>query len=235
MRIDFVTLFPDQVLSFVRTSITGRAEKSGAVEYCAVSPREFARDARGTVDDTPAGGGPGMVMMAEPVRDALLSLPTESPRAVVMTDPTGVRFEQKHALELAGMSQVVFLCGHYEGIDDRIRQRYATHTFSLGDFILTGGELPALVMADAVVRLLPGVLGSGESLEIDAHSDGLLSAPQFTRPDEFEGLEIPAVLKSGDHGAIARWKRQQSLRLSRSTRPDLFARAELTKSDLDLL
>ncbi|HMS55239.1 MAG TPA: tRNA (guanosine(37)-N1)-methyltransferase TrmD [Fimbriimonadaceae bacterium] len=235
MRIDFISLFPDQVLSTIRHSITGRAEEKGLVEYVAVSPREFARDARGTVDDTPAGGGPGMVMMAEPVRDALLSLPVEASRAVVVTDPTGVRFEQSHARELASLFQVVFVCGHYEGIDDRFRQRYATHSFSLGDFILTGGELPALVMTDAVVRLLPGVLGSPESLDIDAHSDGLLSAPQFTRPDVFEGLEIPAVLKSGDHGAIARWKRQMSLRLTRSSRPDLFARAELGKSDLELL
>lgn len=176
-----------------------------------------------------------MVMMAEPVRDAILSLPRGPETAIVFTDPTGVPFDQAAAAELAKSEHVVFVCGHYEGIDERVRKRYATYTFSIGDYVLTGGELPALVMADAVCRLIPGVLGSEASLEIDAHSDGLLSAPQYTRPDEFEGEPIPAVLKSGNHGEIERWKRLQSLRLTRERRPDLFAKAALKKGDLDLL
>jgi tRNA (guanine37-N1)-methyltransferase len=235
VRIDFVSLFPDQVLGAVRYSITKRAAERGLVAFSAVSPRDFARDRRGTVDDSPAGGGPGMVMMAETVRDALHSLPVSEPRAIVFTDPTGTPFQQGHAMGLSKMEQVVFVCGHYEGIDERARLAYATHTFSIGDFILTGGELPALMMADAIVRLLPGVLGSSESLEIDAHHDGLLSAPQFTAPDTFEGFAIPDVLKSGDHAAVKKWKRAQALRLTRQNRPDLFAKAKLDKNDLELL
>lgn len=159
----------------------------------------------------------------------------EGAPAVILTDPTGERFSQNAARELAGYEHAVFVCGRYEGIDDRIRSLYATHVYSIGDFIVTGGELPALLMADAVVRLIPGVLGSEDSLRQDSHSDGLLSAPQFTRPEGFLGVDVPEALRSGNHKEAARWRRTQALNLTRRNRPDLFCRAPIAKSDLDLL
>lgn len=235
LRIDFVTLFPEQVLPGLRHSILDRAEKAGRVAFSAVNPRDFATDNHRTVDDSPYGGGPGMVMKPEPLRAALYSLHLKPEDVVIATEPTGKRFTQKDARSLSAAPRLVFLCGHYEGIDHRITERYATHSFSIGDFVLTGGELAAMVMADAVVRLLPGVLGAEESLLIDSHGDGLLSAPQFTRPESFEGLEVPSVLRSGDHKAIERWRRRASLRLTRELRPDLFCSSPIAKSDLDLL
>jgi tRNA (guanine37-N1)-methyltransferase len=180
-----------------------------------------------------------MVMKPEPVGYAIESylarIGKDETAAIVLTDPIGEKFEQEDAIELADYEAVLFICGHYEGIDDRIRQLYATHVFTIGDFILTGGELPALVMADATCRNIQGVLGSEQSLAQDSHSDGLLSCPQFTRPEEFKGIKVPEVLKSGDHKKIAKWKRQQALKLTRENRPDLFSRANLAKSDSDLL
>lgn len=235
LRIDFVTLFPEMVLPAVRHSILARAEKAGHVVFAATNPRDFTTDPHRTVDGRPCGGGPGMVLRADIVGRAMESLELRADDRVVLTDPNGERFEQRHARDLAQCERMVLLCGHYEGIDDRIRQRYATDVFSLGDFVLTGGELPALVIADAVVRLLPGVLGDPASLEEDSHADGLLSYPQFTLPREWEGLEVPEVLLGGDHGAIARWRRREALLATRRLRPDLFARAPLSKADVDLL
>lgn len=237
LEVHFVTLFPEMILPAVRHSILRRAEEKGYVSYHATNPRDYTTDNHKTVDDSPFGGGPGMVMKCEPIKLALSSISVANPgrTAVVITDPTGQRFTQDSAAELAQLGQVIFLCGHYEGIDDRIRQKYATHAFSIGDFILTGGEPAALVMTDAIVRLLPGVLGSAESLDIDAHNGGLLSAPQFTRPVEWEGLAVPSELRNGNHQDAERWKRREALRLTRTHRPDLFRRADLAKSDLDLL
>lgn len=235
LRIDFVTLFPEMVMGAVSHSILKRAAEAGLVQFGAVNPREFTHDRHRTVDDDPFGGGPGMVMKCEPIAAAIDSLGLEQGSAVVMTDPTGVPFTQEIAGELAIHPRVAFLCGHYEGIDDRIQKLYATHTVSLGDFVLTGGELPALVMADAVVRLVPGALGCAGSLEADSHSDGLLSAPQFTRPEVFQDEAVPDVLRSGDHGAVAHWRRRQALELTRRNRPDLFWRAPLNKKDIELL
>lgn len=279
LRIDFVTLFPEMVLGAMDCSMMQRAQEAGLAEFGAVNPRDFTHDKHRSVDDDPYGGGAGMVMMCEPVWDAVESLgvignvgqgaegtegqsdegtgpqvaqepanksqqsKTQNPKsifdkssiAIVLPDPTGRLFKQQDAKELAAMDRVVFLCGHYEGIDDRIRTLLATHVFSLGDFVLTGGELPALVMADAVVRLIPGVLGCEGSLEQDSFSDGLLSAPQFTRPESFRGAPIPDVLKTGDHGAIAKWRRREALLRTRQNRPDLFWRARLEKADPDML
>ena len=235
LRIDFVTLFPEMVLEAVDHSMLARAKEAGVVEFGAVNPREFTHDKHRTVDDNPFGGGRGFFMMCEPLAAAIDSLFPEEKTAVVMTDPTGVPFTQALAQELASRPRIIFVCGHYEGIDDRIRRLYATHTVSIGDFVLTGGELPALVMADAVTRLQPGVLGCAESLEVDSHSDGLLSAPQFTRPEEFRGEVVPDVLRSGDHGAIADWRRGHALQVTRAHRPDLFWRAELSARDVRLL
>jgi len=192
------------------------------------------------VDDVPFGGAAGMLLKAEPIALALESIGIEEGQEndafeVIITDPTGSLFDQRMAQDFAAKKRLVFLCGHYEGIDHRITRRFATRAVSIGDFVLTNGELPALIMADAVVRLLPGVLGSADSLKADSHSDGLLSAPNFTRPEVWRGLAIPEVLKSGDHKAIERWRRQESLLATRRLRPDLLARAKVDKLDLDVL
>jgi tRNA (guanine37-N1)-methyltransferase len=233
--INFVTLFPEMVLGAVGHSILKRAEAAGLVRFHAVNPREFATDKHRKVDDSPFGGGPGMVLKPEPIDAALRSLLGEPGACVVVPDPTGSVFTQADAAALAREHTIVFLCGHYEGIDERVVQKWATHRLSIGDYILTGGELPALVMADAVCRLVPGVLGSAESLDIDSHSQGLLSAPQYTRPELWDGQPVPEVLRSGDHGKVALWRRWHALHLTRTRRPDLFARADLAKSDVDLL
>ncbi len=240
LRLDFVTLFPETVRNTMSHSIMRRAVDGGAATFGTTNPRDFCYDRHLKVDDTPFGGEPGMLIRAEPIALALESLGIEPgdgdpDTVVVMTDPTGARFDQALAHELSTKQRLVFLCGHYEGIDHRIAAAFSTRAVSIGDFVLTNGEMPALVMADAVVRLLPGVLGSEKSLEADSHSDGLLSAPNFTRPEVWRGLPIPEVLKSGDHQAIASWRRRESLRSTLRLRPDLLARAKLDKQDVNML
>ncbi len=234
MRISFATLFPDAVLAAVRHSMLLRAEQAGIVSFDAVNIRDFATDAHRSVDDTAYGGGPGMVLKPDVVAAAIRSLQPEGAK-VILTDPSGKLFTQREAADLAKEDRLIFVCGHYEGIDDRVGEAFGMLRYSIGDFVLTGGELPAAVMADAVVRLLPGVLGAPESLQEDAFEDGLLSYPQYTRPPEWEGIAIPEVLLTGDHGAIAKWRRLQRMNLTRQNRPDLFARAPLSKDDLKLL
>lgn len=235
LRIGFVTLFPEMVLPAIRHSVLRRGEEAGLLAFEASNPRDFATDPHRTVDGKPCGGGPGMVLRPDLVQQAIDAL-RGSEAEVVLTDPTGERFTQAIAENLSRSEQVIFVCGHYEGIDDRIRQRSVTRTLSVGDFVLTGGELPALLMADAIARLVPGVLGDEESPATDSHAyGGLLGYPQFTLPREWEGLSVPEVLLSGDHGAIEKWRRAQALASTRSRRPDLFAKATLTKKDLDLL
>ncbi len=234
MRIDFVTLFPETVLGAVRYSILARAEERGIVQFSAVNPRDFATDKHKTVDDTPYGGGPGMVLKPDVVDSAIASVITDH-SLLIATDPSGELFNQARARELAQQKHIIFICGHYEGIDERVLEKYGALRLSIGDFVLTGGELPAAVMADAIVRLLPGVLGDPNSLQEDAFTDGLLSYPQYTRPEVWEGRRVPEVLLSGNHQEIARWRRRQRLLITRKLRPDLFAKAPLTKTDLDLL
>lgn len=235
MRVDFVSLFPEMLAAPLGHSILGRAAAAGKVAFRAANPRDYAYDRHQKVDDTPFGGEPGMLIRAEPVALAIESLTPDEQTAIVLTDPAGLPFDQTAAQLLSERSQVIFLCGHYEGIDHRIKTRFCTHAYSIGDFILTNGELPALVMADAVVRLLPGVLGNAASLEADSHSDGLLSAPNFTRPEVWRDEAVPSVLRSGDHKAVAKWRRQQALLTTRDNRPDLLAKARLEKADLDVL
>ena len=239
LRIDFLTLFPEMVLGSCRHSILGRAEMESLVSFHASNPRDFTYDRHSKVDDTPYGGAAGMLIAVEPVHRCLdsIGIGTAKSRstAVVMTDPTGKMFSQSDAIELAGMNRIVFLCGHYEGFDDRVRKLFSTHSFSIGDYVLTGGELPALVMADAAVRLLPGALGSQDSLIQDSHADGLLSSPNYTRPESYLGEEVPPVLLSGDHKKIAKWKRIESLKITAKNRPDLLRSAGLDISDLDVL
>jgi len=240
MRLDFITLFPEVISSAVGDSMMRRATDAGVVTFETTNPRDFCYDRHQKVDDVPFGGAAGMLIKAEPVALALESLGLKENQedpdvAVIVTDPTGEQFDQGVASELSTMKRIVFLCGHYEGIDQRVIERFKARAFSIGDFILTNGELPALVMADAVVRLIPGVLGCEGSLKADSHSDGLLSAPNYTRPEVWRGVPIPEVLKSGDHQAIERWRRKQSLLLTRRLRPDLLARAKVDKADVNVL
>lgn len=234
LRVDFITLFPEMVLPAARHSILARAERDGLVTFGAQNPRDFASDAHHTVDDTPFGGGPGMVMRPDVVSAAIDSVWQES-SIVIMTEPWGVRFNQHLASELAREEHLILVCGHYEGIDARVQQKYDALAVNVGDYILTGGELPALIIADAVTRLREGVLGDSESLRTDSHSDGLLSYPQYTRPWDWEGSTPPEVLRSGNHAEIAKWRRRESLLMTRELRPDLFAMADLDQDDLDLL
>lgn len=235
MTFHFLTLFPEMVLPALDHSIMKRAVEKQAAEFHAINPRNFATDKHRTVDDSPYGGGPGMVLMAPVVEAALKAAGPTPQTAVVLTDPMGAPFTQADARHLASLDHVVFVCGHYEGVDERVRTQLATHTFTIGDYVLTGGELPALVMADSIVRLLPGVLGDPESHQDDSHSDGLLGFPLYTRPLEFNGEKVPEVLTSGNHAAIAKWRRQQQLQRTKSHRPDLFSRARLNPGDLDLI
>jgi tRNA (guanine37-N1)-methyltransferase len=235
VRIDFVTLFPEMVLAVLRQSMLGRAQRSGLLHVSAVDPRDFTYDRHQKVDDSPFGGQPGMLIRPEPVARAIGSLGTTGASEVVLTAPTGRPFDQAAASQLSSAPHIVFLCGHYEGFDHRVETVLSTSVYSIGDYVLTNGELPALVMADAVARLIPGVLGDEASLESDSHSDGLLSAPNYTRPENWDGNPVPEVLRSGDHGAISRWRRAESLRITADVRPDLLAKARLTKEDVQLL
>lgn len=239
-RIDFVTLFPDVIRGAMGQSMMKKASDSGIVEFVSTNPRDFCYDRHLKVDDAPFGGSAGMLIKAEPVALALESIGIQENHQdeeveIIVTDPTGALFDQTMAAELTRRKRLVFLCGHYEGIDHRINLRFRTRPVSIGDFVLTNGELPALIISDAVVRLLPGVLGSSESLKADSHSDGLLSAPNFTRPEIWREIAIPDVLKSGDHKAIEKWRRRESLIATRKHRPDLLAKAKLDKSDVDVL
>jgi len=230
VQVDVVTIFPDY-LAPLRLSLVGKAVERGDVDLRVHDLREATDDVHRTVDDSPYGGGPGMVMKPEPWARTLAGLtgPTDAPRLVVPT-PAGRLLTQELAEELSREPWLVFACGRYEGIDDRVLQ-HARRTMrvdevSLGDYVLAGGEAAVLVIVEAVARLLPGVLGNEQSHQQDSHSDGLLEGPSYTRPPVFEGLEVPAVLLSGDHAAIERWRRDESLRRTAERRPDLLARAE---------
>ncbi|MFQ3611006.1 MAG: tRNA (guanosine(37)-N1)-methyltransferase TrmD [Fimbriimonadales bacterium] len=238
MRIDVITLFPEVIESGTRYSIVGRAQDWGLVSIRAIQLRDFTTDKHHTTDDEPYGGGAGLVMKPEPIFRAVESClnpeETSLPR-IILLEPQGTLYTQSLAEELAEESHLILLCGHYEGIDARVREHLATDVISIGDFVLTGGELPALILIDSVVRLLPGAIHSAESLGQDSYADGLLGYPQYTRPEEFRGWRVPSLLLSGNHGAIARWRRKEQLRLTRRYRPDLLARAYLTKQDVELL
>jgi tRNA (guanine37-N1)-methyltransferase len=226
MRIDVLTLFPKVFEPFFATSIVGRAVERGIVSIRGIDIRDFATDRHRTVDDRPFGGGPGMVLMCQPVFDALESVEagaTEKPLRILLT-PQGERLQQATIVELSRAPWLIVVCGHYEGFDDRIRQGVEVRELSIGDYVLSGGEPAAMVLIDAVVRLLPGALGDEASAESESFSDGTLEYPQYTRPREFRGMTVPEVLLSGDHAKIAAWRREQSLRRTLSRRPDLLER-----------
>lgn len=237
MQVDVITIFPDY-LAPLRLSLVGKAIGRGDLDLRVHDLRDQTDDVHRTVDDSPYGGGPGMVMKPEPWARALAALdgPTAAPRLVVPT-PAGRLLTQDLAEELSREPWLAFACGRYEGIDDRVLQHARRTTevdeVSLGDYVLAGGEAAVLVIVEAVARLLPGVLGNEQSHQQDSHSDGLLEGPSYTRPPVFEGLEVPAVLLSGDHAAIARWRREESLRRTAERRPDLLARAEADLSERD--
>ena len=237
MHFHILTLFPDMVMEGLNTSITGRAMKNGHISIEATNIRDFAGNKHGHVDDYPYGGGAGMVMQAQPVYDCYKDIERrleKKPRVLFMT-PTGKTFNQDMAKELANEENLVFLCGHYEGIDKRVLDKIVTDEVSLGDFVLTGGELPAMVMIDAISRLIPGVLNNDISAETETFTDNLLEYPQYTRPEIWEGEAVPSVLLSGHHANIEKWRREQSLLLTKERRPDLFEKVELTKKDKKFL
>jgi tRNA (guanine37-N1)-methyltransferase len=221
MRIDVLTLFPEMFPGPLGESIIGRASAKGLAEINAVDLRKYTHDARGTVDERPYGGGPGMLMKVEPLTEAVEDLKTPG-TTVILTSPRGERFNQKIARELAAEEHLLIIAGHYEGVDERAIELLVDREISLGDFVLTSGNLAAMVMADAVIRLLPGALGDDESSVDESHSAGLLEYPQYTRPPVFRGMAVPEVLLSGDHGAIAKWRREKAEELTRKRRPDLW-------------
>jgi tRNA (guanine37-N1)-methyltransferase len=236
MRFDVFTLFPEVFQPYLNASILQRARERGLVGIHLHNIRDWTSDRHHITDDEPYGGGGGMVMKAEPIfaaLEAVLGAPPACP--VILLDPQGRRFTQAVAQELAGLPQVALLCGRYEGVDERVRQHLATDEISIGDYVLTGGELPALVLIDAVARLLPGVLGDPDGATDDSHASGLLEYPHYTRPAEFRGWRVPEILVSGDHARVARWRREQALLRTWQRRPDLLATAQLTASDREFL
>lgn len=230
MRIDIVTLFPAMVEPALAASVLGRARTRGLVDIRVVNLRDYAEGRHRVADDAPFGGGGGMVLKAEPLFAAVEALRTPSARVVLM-DPRGRLLTQQTAWELAGVRHLILLAGRYEGVDERVSEFLADDAVSIGDYVLTGGELPALVVTDAVVRLLPGVLGDEGAAERDSFAAGLLEPPHYTRPEAFRGARVPAVLLSGDHARIARWRRQQALYRTWRWRPELLERADLSEEE----
>jgi tRNA (guanine37-N1)-methyltransferase len=237
MRVDVVTLFPEMVETLLRFGITGRAVERGLLTVATWDPRDDAHDRHRTVDDRPYGGGPGMVIKAQPLRDTLRrARRAAEPRGkTIYLSPQGGLLNQDGVRELAGEPRLILLAGRYEGIDERLIEMEVDEEWSIGDYVLSGGELAALVVIDAVARLLPGALNDGESAEQDSFMDGLLDCPHYTRPEEIDGRRVPAVLSSGDHAAIARWRRREALGRTWLRRPELLARRALEAGDRVLL
>lgn len=233
MNYHILTLFPDMVRDGLNTSIIGRAVEKGILSIEAINIRDYTKEKHGHVDDKPYGGGAGMVMQAAPVCDAyeaLCSRLGKRPRVLYMT-PQGQVFNQAIARELSGEQDLVFLCGHYEGIDERALEMIVTDYLSVGDYVLTGGELPAMVMIDCISRLVPGVLNNDLSAEIESFHDNLLEYPQYTRPEIYEGRRVPEILLSGHHKNVDQWRRRQSIRRTLERRPDLLENASLTDKE----
>ena len=237
MRIDVVTIFPSMVEAGLAEGVVGRARAAGVLDIVVHNLRDFTTDKHRVVDDVPFGGGPGMVMKPEPFFAALGAIRERrgTPDAVILLSPAGERFTQAGARRLSSLTHVVLLCGRYEGIDERVREGLATEEISIGDYVLSGGEVPALAVIDAVARLIPGVVGDDQSVEGDSFTRGLLDYPHFTRPAEFEGRQVPGVLLSGHHAEIRRWRREAALQRTKERRPDLLATAELDADEREWL
>jgi tRNA (guanine37-N1)-methyltransferase len=245
MRFDIFTLFPEVCAPYVQESILKRAQAAGLVDVRLHNIRDYAPGKHQVTDDEPYGGGGGMVMKPEPVFNAVEAVlgsgvgdapeASKAPTPIILLTPQGRTFNQEIAYELARHERIALVCGRYEGFDERIREHLATDELSIGDYVLTGGELAALIVVDAVARLLPGVLGDPTGAEDDSFAMGLLEYPHYTRPAEYRGWRVPDILVSGDHGKVARWRRQQALLRTRRRRPDLLERAPLSKDDRKLL
>ena len=236
MHFDIVTIFPRMVEAALADGIVGRALQRELLHVRVRDLRDFTEDRHRTVDDVPYGGGPGMVLKPEPMFRAVEAIRTDGePQAIVLVSPRGRRFSQLEATRLATLDRIAILCGRYEGIDERVREGLATEELSIGDYVLSGGELPALVIVDAVARLIPGVVGDEDSVAGDSFSRGLLDFPHYTRPAEFRDRKVPDVLVSGHHGEIRKWRKRQALELTLNRRPELLAEAELDVEEQEIL
>lgn len=231
MRIDIVTIFPGMFESPFGDSIIARACEKGLVEFHLHDIRDHTTDKHHSVDDSPYGGGAGMVMKPGPLVAAVEAVPRLARSVRILMTPQGERFTQTVARELAGMEQIILICGRYEGIDERARTLICDREISVGDYVTSGGEIPAMIVSDAVVRLVPGVLGNDESTSRESFESNLLEYPQYTRPEEFRGMKVPEVLLSGNHAKIEAWRREEAIRRTTQRRPDLLEKAELTEEE----
>lgn len=222
MVFDVLTLFPEMINNSFGHSITGRALKEGLIKLNTINIRDYTKDRHNSVDDYPYGGGAGMLMQAQPVYDAYKSINAKEGTRVLFMSPVGVTFNQELAKELAKEEEIIILCGHYEGIDERVIDKIVTDRISIGDYVLTGGELPALVVMDTITRLVPGVLGNEVSSVTESFDDDLLEYPQYSRPEEWEGMKVPPVLLSGDHQKVDEWRLEESIERTKNLRPDLY-------------
>lgn len=237
MKITIMTLFPEMCNAVLDESIIGRARKSGKIEIDTVNIRDFTLDKHNRVDDAPYGGGMGMLMQTQPIYDCFASLCSEDgkkPHLIYMS-AQGKTLTQKRVKELSQLPNIAILCGHYEGVDERIIEEIVDEEISIGDYVLTGGELPALILSDSIARMIDGVLPNDEAKELESHYSGLLEYPQYTRPPEWHGRRVPDILLSGHHGNIDKWRREKSLERTLERRPDMLKSAELTKKDREYL
>ena len=237
MRIDIRTLFPEMCERVLDESIIGRSREGGLVEINCVNIRDYSTDKHRRVDDTTYGGGTGMIMQCQPIFDCFCDLEKQIGRRpyLIYMSPQGQKLDQQKVKELAKMDNIAILCGHYEGVDERVIEELVDEEISIGDYVLTGGELPALVLADSITRMLPGVLASDEAFEEESHYNGLLEYPQYTRPYEWHGKTVPDVLLTGHHANITKWRRERSLERTKERRPDLLGKAELDRKDLKFI
>lgn len=233
MKISILTLFPEMCNAYLSESIIGRARSAGKVQIECVDIRDYTKDKHRRVDDTPYGGGMGMIMQVEPVYDCFQAICEKDgtvPHLIYLT-PQGKTLTQKRVVELSKLDNIALLCGHYEGIDERVIEELQPEEISVGDYVLTGGELPALILADSISRMLPGVLSNDECFEEESHFNSLLEYPQYTRPYEWRGRKVPDVLLTGHHANVDKWRREQSLKRTAERRPDMLEKADLTKED----
>lgn len=237
MKITIMTLFPEMCNAVLDESIIGRARKNGIIEIDTINIRDFTHDKHNRVDDAPYGGGMGMLMQTQPIYDCFASLCSEDgkkPHLIYMS-AQGKTLTQKRVKELSQLPNIAILCGHYEGVDERIIEEIVDEEISVGDYVLTGGELPALILSDSIARMIDGVLPNDEAKELESHYSGLLEYPQYTRPPEWHGRKVPDILLSGHHGNIDKWRREKSLERTLERRPDMLKNAELTKKDREYL